>query len=166
MKSIDYRLAADVLILVVFAAVLIYTAVVDIKTTLIPKWTPVILLAVGISNVVLPLCFHKGNTDIVWIMLNAVGGMAVVVIPLFFTYVINENSIGGGDIKLCGSSGIYLGLIGSCLALVLSNLIFVIYGALKKRRKQIKQEIKIPYAPFYAVGGISIAIFNFMEVIK
>lgn len=55
--------------------------------------------------------------------------------------------IGLGDIKLLSVGGIWLGLTGLAMAIVISCLMGGIWGIVKKQKY-------IPFAPFFIAGGI------------
>lgn len=59
--------------------------------------------------------------------------------------------IGLGDVKLLGAGGIWLGLTGLAIAIVVSCILGGIWGLVKKQKY-------IPFAPFFLVGAI-IALF-------
>ncbi len=64
--------------------------------------------------------------------------------------------IGMGDIKLISVGGIWLGLMGLAIALVLACVSGMIWGALKKQKT-------IPFAPFFIGSGIlSLIIISFL----
>lgn len=55
--------------------------------------------------------------------------------------------MGLGDIKLLAAGGIWLGLTGLSIAIVISCILGGTWGLIKKQRY-------IPFAPFFLVGGI------------
>lgn len=60
----------------------------------------------------------------------------------------NEFSpIGMGDVKLLAAGGIWLGMTGLAIAIVISCIIGIIWGLRKKQKY-------IPFAPFFFIGGI------------
>ena len=54
--------------------------------------------------------------------------------------------IGLGDIKLIGTGGIWLGPTGLSIALIISCILGMIWGAIKHQKY-------IPFAPFFVIGG-------------
>ncbi|MDE6250316.1 MAG: A24 family peptidase [Alphaproteobacteria bacterium] len=54
--------------------------------------------------------------------------------------------IGLGDIKLIGTGGIWLGATGLSIALIISCILGMIWGAARHQKY-------IPFAPFFAIGG-------------
>lgn len=68
-----------------------------------------------------------------------------------------ENRIGGGDVKLVGSTGLVLGLPAALTASILGLSAFVLYGAgtlAWKRMQGKKRESPLPLGPFLAAGCI------------
>ena len=75
-----------------------------------------------------------------------------------------ENRIGGGDVKLVGSTGLVLGLPAALMASILGLSAFVLYGAgtfAWKRIQGKKKESPLPLGPFLAAGCI---IVYFMKM--
>lgn len=58
----------------------------------------------------------------------------------------NNPPIGLGDIKLIGTGGIWLGATGLSIALIISCVLGMIWGATRHQKY-------IPFAPFFAIGG-------------
>ena len=68
-----------------------------------------------------------------------------------------EDRIGGGDVKLVGSTGLVLGLPAALTASILGLAAFVLYGAGTLAWKRIqgkKKENPLPLGPFLAAGCI------------
>ncbi|MCL1902296.1 MAG: A24 family peptidase [Alphaproteobacteria bacterium] len=63
-----------------------------------------------------------------------------------------HDPIGLGDIKLLGAGGIWLGVTGLSIALVVACVIGLIWG-LRARQKFV------PFAPFFFMGGIAAIAF-------
>ncbi len=64
--------------------------------------------------------------------------------------------IGMGDIKLLGAGGIWLGIPGLAIAMVISCILSIIWGY-KKHQKYV------PFAPFFLTGGfLSLIIIQFL----
>ncbi len=55
--------------------------------------------------------------------------------------------IGLGDIKLISTGGVWLGPTGLSIALIISCVLGVIWGLIKHQKY-------IPFAPFFAIGGL------------
>ncbi len=91
------------------------------------------------------------------------GVLPLILINLGTRLVLKRDGIGGGDIKLMGMTGIFLGYKNIIAALALGVVLGGLYGALvmSKRRRQANDEKaveggdnfhEIPFGPFLAVG--------------
>jgi len=128
---------------VLFALLLLAAAVWDIKRREIPNMIPVLILACGL------LCFEP---------LNAIKGLLFTGLPYFLAAIFVKRSglaIGGGDIKLMAACGFVLGVWAGVLQSVLSLFLAVLSGIVTAFiMKQKFEDVKIPLAPCFCVGGI------------
>ena len=128
-----------------FAIILIVAGYIDIKTKTIPDYIHVLIIIVGFINIDL---------------LDSIIGLIIVPLPFFITACLKENSIGGGDIKLMGACGFFLGLtsglIGSVIGLGLAVVVNGVYYMIKKREKSIGFAL----APYLGLGSyLSFVLF-------
>jgi leader peptidase (prepilin peptidase)/N-methyltransferase len=128
-----------------FAIILIVAGYIDIKTKTIPDYIHVLIIIIGFINIDL---------------LDSIIGLIIVPLPFFITACLKENSIGGGDIKLMGACGFFLGLtsglIGSVIGLGLGVLVNGVYYMIKKRKKSIGFAL----APYLGLGSyLSFVLF-------
>lgn len=133
-------------------SILVIVSIIDIKFRVIPNKIIVFILVVGI------IFSFIDNISIG----NAVVGMLVGGGTLFLIAII-PGAMGGGDIKLMFSLGLFLGykkvLLSLYLAFVMAAIIGIILIILKiKKRKE-----HIPFGPFLAVG--SFISFHFYDII-
>lgn len=126
-----------------FAALLLFTAFWDKKHMVIPD---ALCTAVCIPS--LFRIFGGGLT-----LCSAVMGMMAAALPLFIIAFIKKDAVGGGDIKLAGAAGLFLGFSAGAFMIVLSCCFLLCWSALKKI---LKHEIpdSVAFAPFLAAGGI------------
>lgn len=99
-----------------------------------------------ISNYSIALLFLCGAASILrcgsW--LSAIAGMAVCGFPiLILSLVIRRGYIGGGDVKLCGALGFFLGPYLGILVILMALMIMSAYGLVRRKVNQL-----IPFAPF------------------
>lgn len=124
-----------------FAAVLIYAAVMDVRTRTIQTRIHVLLFFVGLIGV---------DASSVW-------GAFLTFLPMFAGGMLT-GGIGGGDIKgaamcgwvLQGLNGIYAVLTGMVTSLVSMPVIHKI--------KKEDMRATFPFFPFLALGGIAVQI--------
>jgi len=133
----------DVYILIVkgslFVGSLIVAGYVDFKTKTIPDWVPILIMMLALIK-------------IEWV--DALLGLVVVPFPYFIMALLKENSMGGGDIKLMGACGFFLGLQAGYVASIL-GLLFAISVHFAYRVFGSKMSNKnIPLAPYLGAGSL------------
>ncbi|MBN2443097.1 MAG: prepilin peptidase [Spirochaetales bacterium] len=79
---------------------------------------------------------------------------AIGYIFIWLLWYFTDDKIGLGDAKLSGLIALGLGLIGWCIALFWASFTGVIVGSVLIALKKLKKEESIPFAPFFALGGI------------
>jgi len=139
MKWIDMMEYIYIVQLVIFIMLLAYAAIIDLKTRTIPDHIPVLIILIGLIEME---------------PVSAVLGLMFVPLPFFIMALLKENSIGGGDIKLMGACGFYLGLqsgyVASILGLMFAILIHFAYGMIGRK----KANKSIALAPYLGTGCI------------
>lgn len=75
----------------------------------------------------------------------------VLVLSLIMDHVLKKESMGGGDIKLLFALGLYTGLAGSVLLLIVSCVIGLIFAGVLKREK-------IPFGPSISLGAVFVIL--------
>lgn len=129
-----------------FIAALLWATTSDLKTRTIPNLASLLLLAAGVLNL-----FFGGFT--IHRLASALLGMALGGFPLLILALF-KGTIGGGDVKLAGSTGFVLGGLLSYLSLMAALFAFVIFGCFIKPKKGRKKASGLPFAPFYAAAAL------------
>ncbi len=130
--------------LILFIFCLSVASVIDWKTNIIPDvlTIPMMLLSFLVSYD-LPW-ISGGGTE------SAIAGVLGYVLPILIGIILykkSKDSIGGGDLKLLALGGLWLGITGFTIAVVISAILSGLYSY-KYKTKQI------PYAPFFLVGTV------------
>ena len=129
-----------------FAAVLLSAAVIDLKTRHIPDILIISGMAAGIIfGFVCPFPGLKPS------LIGLGTGLFLLLPVMAYEAIRNKTVMGGGDIKLMGLIGVFLGwqrlgpmLFYSSLAALTTALFFKAGG---------KKSFKLPFAPFLAMGS-------------
>lgn len=133
-----------------FATILLVAGYIDLKTKTIPNYIHVLIILVGLIN-------------IKWVYIfQSIIGLFVVPLPFLIVSILKENSIGGGDIKLMGAGGFFLGMYGGFLASIIGLLIAVIINGIYYRIKNKDKTISFALAPYL---GIALVFVYIMPVI-
>lgn len=137
MKWIDMIHYIHIVQLAIFSMILIYAAIIDLKTRIIPDHIPVLIILIRLIDME-----H----------ISPVLGLVLVPLPYFIMALLKENSIGGGDIKLMGACGFYLGLqagyVASILGLLFAIITHLACGVISNK----KMNKSIPLAPYLGTG--------------
>ncbi|MFA9399261.1 MAG: A24 family peptidase [Clostridiaceae bacterium] len=134
---------------IILGIMLIIIAFVDIKLRLILDNIVIILIAIGFTWIAV------GSISFV----NALLGMFLAGGILFLLALI-PNAMGGGDVKLMFSLGLYLGYKNALVALFIAFIIASMYSILLLVKGKTGRKDYIPFGPFLAVGSfISLFIY-------
>jgi len=137
MKWIDVMEYIHIAQLIAFIMLLTYAAMIDFRTRAIPDHVSMLIILIGLIDME---------------PISAVLGLILVPLPYFIMALLKENSIGGGDIKIMGACGFYLGLqagyVASILGLMLAIIIHLTYSLI--RNKKVTKNI--PLAPYLGAG--------------
>ena len=121
---------------IIFISTLIYAGIYDYKKRIIPDRVHVIIMISALLSQ--------------FSIIQSILGLLILPIPFIISIFFNEDSIGGGDIKLVGAIGFYLGLTKGTLAMIIGLSLSTIVSLLfKKHRNQL-----VPLAPYLATGSI------------
>jgi leader peptidase (prepilin peptidase)/N-methyltransferase len=144
-------LSAETLIYMILGSVLLFIALVDYKTMLIPDWIVLLILAGGII-----LAFFQ--PDVSW--LERVSGMLSAGLILFLIAFFSKGGLGGGDVKLMAAAGFLLGWKLTLWALLLGSVTGGVIGLAILATGRGRLKTAIPFGPFLAFGIISSILFG------
>ncbi|MCG8540157.1 MAG: A24 family peptidase [Clostridia bacterium] len=120
-----------------FAEILIFTAYVDLKTKTIPDIVHILIIAVSLIN---PHLYQ-------------LAGLLIVPVPFLIPALLKGNSIGGGDIKMMGGIGFFLGVKKGFLASIIGLIFAIAVNEVYYKLKQKDRSISFPLAPYLGLGG-------------
>lgn len=76
--------------------------------------------------------------------LSAIAGMTVCGLPvLIVSLLVRHGHVGGGDVKLCGALGFFLGPWGGSIVILAALIFLSVFGLVRHKERQ-----PIPFAPF------------------
>ena len=128
----------------VFCAFLVHL-IVDLKHQILPDSVNIYL---GLLFLLISI-FNQVWTH--WLIGGAIGLGFPLLVSWIFYQLKGEVGLGGGDIKLFGVLGLYLGPIGIMQNIFLSCFLGAIIGIVLITIKVIKRENPIPFGPFIIV---------------
>lgn len=137
-----------------FALILGLAAAWDLCTGQILNRFSVLLLALGVIRFIIAgVSFGR--------FLDALGGLAIAA-GLMLVISLISDGFGGGDIKLVGAGGFYLGLLPSMFALIISCVLFVFIWLILRCAGKAELNSRMKYGPLYAIGAVISAVLCFV----
>ena len=130
---------------ILFALLLIAAAIYDLRKREIPDAIPFFIVSIGFISINI---------------LEALVGLFMTGIPYLLAAILIKKdigfSMGGGDIKLMGACGFVLGAPLGTLQSIISLLLARVVGMCVKASNSNSNwnQISLPLAPFFCVGGI------------
>ena len=131
----------------IFLCCLFCLTLTDIDEMIIPDGCHVISAAAWL--LALPFTFTTWGDIGTHLLAAVLFGGGVLGLSILMDKALGRETMGGGDIKLLAVAGLYLGLVGTLFALILSCLTGLV-GSQLLRRKQMGQPF--PFGPFIALG--------------
>lgn len=121
----------------------------DYKKRIIPN--RLILLAFYLTIVQIIYFIYKNDMHEI---LARIAGFGVPTVFLLIVYFINPKLSGGGDLKLIGVMGLFLGIY-NLIAIMLLNVIFSIIYYIARKDK---------YVPLGTITSLSFAIYTIIKI--
>ncbi len=140
---------------VLFSALVVVTGT-DLSHTMIPDGVtlPGIVLGLVAGATVLPLGIQNSLLGVL------VGGGLLWGLAVISPYVFGKEGMGGGDIKLLGMVGAFLGWRPALLTIMIGALLGSVVGLSLIGLKVIKRDEYIPFGPFLAFGALLALFFH------
>ncbi len=173
----EFGIGGEAVLIMVLISSLIVITFIDFDHQIIPDIITLPGMLVGLSFApfyLYPLAdslpFHLGSlfphaSLYLTAFLNSLIGLLVGAVPLFTVGWIWERlrhveAMGGGDVKLMGMIGSFLGWKGALLTIMLGALTGSVGGILLILLKRHKMEKVIPFGPFLAFGAVVTAFYG------
>lgn len=129
---------------------------IDLEHYLIPDQLILFILGAGII-----FNFFTQELTISSILWGALAPFGI----MFLLAVLEPGGMGGGDVKLAGVTGLFLGWPGGIVALLLGYILAGGTGIILLLLKRKKRKDPLPFAPFFAAGAF-INIFGGKILLK
>lgn len=113
----------------IYLCVLLLLSLVDLETMIIPDRCHVIMAAAWVLSAPLLLSGHEILTHV---LAGVIFGGGVLLLSLVMDKVLGRETMGGGDIKLLAVTGLYFGIVGTLLVLILSCIIGLVFNILHR----------------------------------
>jgi leader peptidase (prepilin peptidase)/N-methyltransferase len=145
-----YGLEPQFFIELVFVVMLLAIAFIDLDTFLIPN-------VLSLSGLVLGLLTSFLSIRLTWIdsLLGIViGGGFLYLIAMGYQVLRHQDGLGGGDIKLLGMIGAFLGVPGVVLTVILASVAGATVGLMTMHRSGEGMKTMLPFGPFLSLGAL------------
>ncbi|HQP52100.1 MAG TPA: prepilin peptidase [Syntrophorhabdaceae bacterium] len=151
----------ELLVLMLFVAVLIVISLIDFEFKIIPD-----ILSLGGLVIGFMLSFTRpffGLLDSLYGIL--LGGGVLFAIAYLYQLCAKREGLGGGDIKLLGMIGSFIGIKGVLFSLISGSLVGTIVGIPLMLIKGQDTKYGIPFGPFLSFGAIVYIFYGNMFII-
>lgn len=161
----------SLILLIIASGILVTLSIIDLKTWLLPDPLNLFLAITGI-------CFHLITKFEILpphdLIFGAIAGAGLLyVIRIGGNVYYKQESLGLGDVKLLGAAGLWLGLEGTIIAIVIGAAAGVIHGiilagiiAYKEKTRYSLQRLMLPAGPGFCVGIFLSGAWIFSDYIK
>jgi len=177
----EFGLDGEAVLIMALCSSLIVITFIDLDHQIIPDviTLPGMLLGIALAPLFLsqladPVPFFLGRflpPDAVYLraLSNSVIGLLAGALPLFligwlWEKVRNVEAMGGGDIKLMGMVGSFIGWKGAFLTIMLGALSGSLVGGVLILLKRHQADKVIPFGPFLAAGAL-LSTFSVSDII-
>ena len=174
----EFGFGGEMFLVMAFCSALIVVTFIDYDHQIIPDviTLPGMLLGLMLAPLFMsvladPLPFHSGSLlphagPYLTGFLNSFIGLLFGATPLFAIGLLweklrNVEAMGGGDVKLMGMVGSFLGWKGALLTIMLGALAGSVVGITLILLKRHKIDKVIPFGPFLAVGAVVTMFYGY-----
>ncbi len=151
---IKYGITWSYLFFFAFVAALIVITVIDLYHQIIPDVISLPGMGIGLlASLVLPhISFLNSLAGLL------LGGGSLFLVATVYQRLFKREGLGGGDVKLLGMIGAFLGWKAVILTILFGSLIGAIVGVTLMISKGEDSKYAIPFGPFLSLGAV-IALF-------
>ncbi len=148
----------------IFLAVLFLLTLTDIDDMTIPDGCHLVSIIAWV--VTAPFIFSSFGEVVPYLIAVIVYGGGLLVISLIMDRIMGRDTLGGGDIKLFGVIGLYLGMIGTLFTMMIACIAGLIFNAIMKRRSSGDDDEAgegggaFPFGPWIAMAAALMLLFG------
>ncbi|MBI2339049.1 MAG: prepilin peptidase [Deltaproteobacteria bacterium] len=157
---VSYELDRYFIWYLLFVAPLIVLSFIDLHHRILPDVITLPGIAGGMGAI-LYLKFPFWKEGLVYSATGiVVGGGTLFLLATLYTLIRKREGMGGGDIKLCGMLGAFLGWKGMVFIFLISSVLAILYAVVSlivprtKNRSDEAGPMIIPYGPFLAMAAL------------
>ncbi len=153
------------LVYFVFTAALIVVSFIDLRIQIIPDVISLPGMVVGVIACLLHRPWPTEHLSLPPSPLDSIlgvliGGGVLYLVAWLYESATGTEGMGGGDIKLLGMIGAFLGWPGVPLALFFASLVGALMGMVLMAATGKGLKLKIPFGPFLCLGALAYLFFG------
>lgn len=151
-----FGLTLEGLVYFIFISSLLVITFIDIDHKIIPDIITLPGIPIGLlASFVLP-----AMTFISSLVGLLVGGGSLLLVACVYSLITHKEGMGGGDIKLLGMIGAFLGWKGVIFTIFAASLTGTLVGIIVMLQKGKNLKFAIPFGPFLSIGAMSYVFFG------
>jgi leader peptidase (prepilin peptidase)/N-methyltransferase len=151
-----FGLTLEGVVYFVFISSLLVITFIDIDHKIIPDIITIPGIPIGLAaSFVLPAMTFKSS-----LMGLLVGGGSLLLVAWIYSLVTRKEGMGGGDIKLLGMIGTFIGWKGVIFTIFAASLAGTLVGIIVMLQKRENLKFAIPFGPFLSIGAMSYVFFG------
>ena len=139
----------------IFLCCLFCLSLVDLESFVIPDGCLIIAAAAWV--LALPFTGYSWGEIGLHVLAGVVFGGGILLVSLLMDRLLKKESLGGGDVKLFGVTGLYLGMVGTLFAMLLSCVVGLLFAVLGRRKDTGGQ---IPFGPSIALASALVLLYG------
>lgn len=146
------------LVFSLFTSALLAMSFIDLEFKIIPD--SISLGGWALATVVAALGFSNYPIDLIGSVLGGLAGYGSFwVLSRAYSFIVGEEGLGGGDVKLMGFIGALLGIKGVVVTILVGSLLGTVVGIIFIFGMKKTKKFPIPFGPFLALGALA-AVFQ------
>ena len=151
-----FHLTLEGVIYFVFTSSLLVITFIDIDHKIIPDIISLPGIPIGLAaSFVLPAMTFKSS-----LLGLLAGGGSLLLVAWTYSLITRKEGMGGGDIKLLGMIGTFIGWKGVIFTIFAASLSGTLVGLIVMLLKGKNLKFAIPFGPFLSIGAMSYVFFG------
>ena len=151
-----FGLTLESIVFFVFISSLLVITFIDIDHKIIPDMISLPGIPIGLAaSFVLPDMTFKSS-----LLGLLVGGGSLLLVAWTYNLITHKEGMGGGDIKLLGMIGTFIGWKGVIFTIFAASLTGTFVGIIVMLLKGKNLKFAIPFGPFLSIGAMSYVFFG------
>lgn len=151
-----FGLTLESVVYFVFISSLLVITFIDIDHKIIPDIITLPGIPIGLAaSIVLPDMTFKSS-----LLGFLVGGGSLLLVAWTYSLITHKEGMGGGDIKLLGMIGTFIGWKGVIFTIFAASLTGTFVGIIVILLKEKNLKFALPFGPFLSIGAMSYVFFG------